>query len=91
MWGDLCHKLFKHRSQVTCLALSPSEVRMLSGGSDMGIKVFKTLFESLAWRCSGGMFGEMLSVLHGMEEEGSGCCDKQRGTRLLEEKVRKWG
>ena len=73
VWGDLSHKLLNHCSQVTCLALSPSEDRILSGGSDMGIKVFKTLCESLAWRCSVGMFGKMLSVLHGMEEEGSVC------------------
>ena len=58
---------------------------MLSGGSDMGIKVFKTLFESLAWRCSVGMFGKMLSVCHGMEEEGSVCFTKRRA-RIFEEK-----
>ena len=51
----------------------PSEDRILSGGSDLGIKVFKTLCESLAWWCSVGMFGKILSVLHWMEEEGSVC------------------
>ena len=34
------------------------------------------------------MFGKMLSVLHGMEEEGSVCFTERR-TRLLEEKVSK--
>ena len=53
-----------------------------SRGSDLGIKVFKTLCESLAWWCSVGMFGKMLSVLHGMEEEEGSVCDKKRRTIL---------
>ena len=86
MWGDLSHKLLNHHSQVTCLALSPSEDRILSGGSDMGIKVLKSLCESLRWRCSVGMFGKMSSVL---EEEDIVCCGAERRTRLLKETVSK--
>ena len=73
---------------VSCLTSCSTTVVRSPGWPCPPVKVFKTLCESLAWRCSVGMFGKMLSVLHGMEEEGS-VCDTERRSGLLEEKVRK--
>jgi factor associated with neutral sphingomyelinase activation len=36
----MAHRLPSHARQVNCLALSPGEDRILSGGSDFGLKVF---------------------------------------------------
>ena len=38
--GSMAHKLPSHSRQVNCVALAPGGDRILSGGSDMGIKVF---------------------------------------------------
>ena len=58
---------------VSCLTSYLTTVVRSPGWPCPPVKVFKTFCESLAWRCSVGMFGKMLSVLHGMEEEGSVC------------------
>ena len=59
--------------RVSCLTSCSTTVVGSPGWPCPPVKVFNTLCESLAWRCSVGMFGKMLSVLHGMEEEGSVC------------------
>ena len=38
--GSMAHRLPSHSRQVNCVALAPDGSRILSGGSDMGIKVF---------------------------------------------------